>query len=286
MKSKFGVENVNTKRTFFFFGKNRPKDNRYHVHVNVKKSNFDFSQVTRCVAHLGIVCIFIVAVTYFGIGIYKYLITDPQFNIRTISIENNITMTEQEILDASGVSKGQNIFMINLKYCTSQLLKFPNVKSVSIAKKLPDVLVIRIYEREAVAQLFNGRYFFLDDEGVVLSKMSHVPDPSLPVIEGIKVPVIDFGARLEIPDLMLALKAVKAYTESSLHDKLALRHFDISQPENIQIVTATESRIGLGKGDFPLHLFKLSKILDDLRRRNVVFSSIDLRFENVPVVLK
>ncbi len=266
------------------------KVNRYYVNVNAKgnrrKPRFNLATFFKAATHTVIVISFFLILTYLGIELYRFVITDQLFDIKEIYVENNVTVTEKEIVDAIGIGNAQNLFTLDLSYCMEQLEKFPNIKTASIVKKLPDTLIIRIYEREPVFQLYNGCYFYVDKEGVVLARMTRSPDPSLPVVSGITIPVIDFGARVENKELRLALKAVEAYNKSKVRKRLEINTIDISQPEKVELIASKNGRVVLGKKDFEYRLTKLNKIVDDLRRRKLAFVSIDLRFENVPVVIR
>ncbi len=264
----------------------KTKFNRYNVTLNSRKSNFNrkyffngclqFLLIAGCGALL----------SFFGIKVYHYMTTDPSFMINNIIIENNITVTEKEILNAIGLCKGLNIFKANAKEYIEKISTFPNIKSATVVKQFPDTIVIKVQERTPIFQFLNGCYFFIDEEGIVLAKMSQKPDPALPIVQGVHIPEVCFGAKMEQEQLNIALKAVDAYNHSKVKTNLAIQNFDISQPDNIVIQMESGNYISIGNSDFVYKFIKLNQILQDLHKKNLVFQTIDLRFENVPVILR
>lgn len=264
----------------------RARTNRYYVHVRNRKPVLSFRSALIGLMHVGIIGAIAVGCYFAGVQVYGYLTTDSYFNIQNITVENNVTVSDQEILDALGIHQGVNIFCLKLDQYIDQLISFPNIKSVQIRKKLPDQIIVRVYERSPLYQLYNGAYFYLDEDGVVLAKMTHQPDASLPVITGLDLPVIDFGAQLEDERLKLASKVITSYNSSKdLHD-IPLELLDVSLTDQVVMITPDGGRISFGSEDFQYRFKKLDLILNDLRAQKALFATIDLRFENVPVVLK
>lgn len=262
------------------------KVNRYNVTINSRRHDLNSKSFFAVLTQFLLIAGFGVFLVFFGFKLYNYMTNDQSFMVNKILIENNITVTEKEIINAIGLCKGLNIFKINAKEYIEKISQFPNIKSATVLKKFPDTIVIRIKERTPIFQFFNGCYFFIDEEGVVLAKMAQKPDPSLPVVQGIHIPEVCFGAKMEQEQLNIALKAVSAYNHSNIKSNILFQNFDISQPDNIVIHMESGSNICLGDSDFEYRFMKLNQILQDLQRKNIVFESIDLRFENVPVILR
>ncbi|RJP61544.1 MAG: FtsQ-type POTRA domain-containing protein [Candidatus Auribacter fodinae] len=266
--------------------KKRIRYNRYYVNVRQNRQSASFRGIVKGLLQIGLLGGVLVGLYFLGVEIYRYVSTDPYFEIKKISIENNISVDDREILDTLGIRTGQNIFSLSIEGCRKQLVCFPNIRDIKIKKRLPDEIFIRVYERTPMFQLYNGAYFYVDKDGYVMAKMSREPDSSLPVVTGLDLPVVDFGTCLSLEPLELVSKAITAYQNNESLARIQIDSIDISDPEKVVFITREGGSITLGSNDFEYRLKKLDKILIDLYNRNLCFASIDLRFENVPVVVK
>ena len=74
------------------------------------------------------------------------------FKVNQFEVEGNQRYSTEEIAKASGVSKGDNLFLVNKTETARKLLdELAYVRSVNIKRKLPDTLVITVAETNAAA---------------------------------------------------------------------------------------------------------------------------------------
>ena len=70
------------------------------------------------------------------------------FKVNQFEVEGNQRYSTEEIAKASGVSKGDNLFLVNKTETARKLLdELAYVRSVNIKRKLPDTLVITVARR-------------------------------------------------------------------------------------------------------------------------------------------
>lgn len=266
--------------------KRTQKRNKYYVQLNARKDRSYPQEILRGGIHGIVIVLFLFVAAVFGLALYRFMMTDEVFMVHNIHIQNNVVVSEKEILDTVKLYTGRNIFDIDIAGCCEQLLTFPDIKNVTISKELPDTITIRVYERTPLLQFYSGGYFFVDEEGIVLARIASRPDPSLPVVQGVEMPEVNFGKPVENEAIHLAIKAVKAYQDSNVRNALPIRMIDMSNPDDVVIETVDESEIHFGNNELPYRFMKLQHILAHLRQRRMLFSKIDLRFENVPVVMR
>lgn len=71
------------------------------------------------------------------------------FHISNYEIKGNSRYTAQEIIDASGIAKGENLFLCKTEQAAGRIQeKLPYVDTVTIRRKLPDKLVITVEEAQ------------------------------------------------------------------------------------------------------------------------------------------
>lgn len=90
--------------------------------------------------------ILIFAAIVFGMGVF--------FRVQTIEVVGAGTYSEEEIIDASGVEIGDNLFFIN-RFSASSLIftKLPFVEEASIERVMPNKIIITVSESNAMAYL-------------------------------------------------------------------------------------------------------------------------------------
>lgn len=103
------------------------------------------------------------------VGILVFLCQSDMFNICDIEIIGNAQITSEEILELSGISKNNNIFLINKIKMKRKISQNPYIKEVNIKRELPDKIKIEIEEKQKayILQVDTG-YAYVDKYGDIL----------------------------------------------------------------------------------------------------------------------
>lgn len=156
------------------------------------------------------------------------------FKVETIVVTGNARYSEQQIVEASGLHIGDNMFLLN-KYDTSDRITsaLPYVATVRISRQLPGTLVVDLTECTAPAAiLHDGKAWLLSGEGKVVDSVTVSQSAQYTVITGLDIvePAVgeiiavapeDEDLRTELIDLLrrLSEKNMLADTNSiSLED--------------------------------------------------------------------
>lgn len=100
-----------------------------------------------------------------GTGLYRFL-GGSLFTLRRFHISGNERARTEEVLRVLEPWKAANLVTLDLAPLAVQLQRLPWVERVTLAKKFPDGLSVRLAERKAVALLREGgTLFFLDARG-------------------------------------------------------------------------------------------------------------------------
>ena len=87
------------------------------------------------------------------------------FRVDTVLVEGNQRYDDQEVITASEVQRGDNLFTLNKSAMLSRILtRLPYVDDLSIRRKLPDTLVFYVTEGTAVAWVESGGTCWLLDK--------------------------------------------------------------------------------------------------------------------------
>ena len=159
------------------------------------------------------------------------------FRVSGIEVEGNSLYTPEEIIAASGIEKGDNLFFINQFTAVSRIYaKLPYVEKAAIKRSLPNKLTIVVTESNAIACIAaEDGIWAIDRSCKLLSKVDADALVGLIRIDGL-VPIAPEAGQLIAPGE--AEKPKVTYLSSILYqiDSLGLResvtYIDISGISN------------------------------------------------------
>jgi len=96
-----------------------------------------------------------------------FALYSPYFRIREVVIEGNSLVSDDEILNS--IPTGENIFRFNISATKSAIMSHsPAIADLAIYRGIPNTLKITVLERKpTIVWLTQGRYFLIDDAGIV-----------------------------------------------------------------------------------------------------------------------
>ena len=127
------------------------------------------------------------------------------FKVETITVKGTVSKYSQnEIIEAAGVEKQDNLLFINKKKIEQSLIeKLPYIKTVKLEKKLPSTVIVNITQtKNEICILSDEKYYAADKDGKILAKLD-APDESLPLLILPKECSITVGKEIEIEDTVL-----------------------------------------------------------------------------------
>ena len=121
------------------------------------------------------------------------------FRVSKITVDGNGYYTEKQIVEASGIEKGDNLFFVNRFTAASRIFgKLPYVQEVTISRKLPNKVIIEITESQELAYVPVGdAYWAIDSNCKVLEKVDSKTAKDLIRIDGISLEKPSEGVVIE-----------------------------------------------------------------------------------------
>lgn len=184
--------------------------------------------------------------------------TAPLFNINYINIAQCEHLTDEEILIAASIPKGENIFRTNLKKAKNKIAQNPYVDKVEVIRKFPDKVIIKIVESVISAYVPSGEKFVGIDKGGKVVEITNEPEDKIR-LEGFKVTDAEPGKKIKFDKeneetLFTVLEKFDSYDITSL-----ISTADVSNAVNITFITKEGLKIILGSEDemdYKIKLFK------------------------------
>ncbi|WP_455381476.1 cell division protein FtsQ/DivIB [Salinispira pacifica] len=137
--------------------------------------------------------------------LFDYVI-GPRLVIRTFSVESDINVPREKILEIAGITGRPRFFDVDPGRVASRLEAWAPVKQATVAKVFPDTLRISVTGRKPIGMAMaseNGKEFpvAFDDDGVVFASGPEVAAWDLPVFSGIAFK--DFNLGVTLPPMLL-----------------------------------------------------------------------------------
>lgn len=204
------------------------------------------------------------------------------FDIKEISVKNNVKMTKDDIIKLSGIKAGENIFYISFYKGKKNILSNPYIKSVKLKRILPDKIEISVTERkEAVYLQMDNSFYILDDTGVFMKKVNTVP--SLLKIQGIENKISFANNSLIFNDSRYK-NIIEEFSilNSSNSSKYKFKAVDIGNLANIKLyINNMEIRLGSDEDLFN----KVNRAINIMDKDGISLEKgyIDISFKGNPV---
>lgn len=126
------------------------------------------------------------------------------FQIKTIQVEGRVLTSEEDLMKALGTAKGQPIFGFSVSAARDRIDALPFIDHATVARHMPDTVIVRITERSPIAVWQDhGQFILINRAG------ERVPDQGLEGKNGqafIRLPlVVGAGANVAASALVDAL---------------------------------------------------------------------------------
>jgi cell division protein FtsQ len=183
--------------------------------------------------------------------------------VQQINTHGNDRVSTDQIIDASGIAKGENIYDLNLAEIKAEIEKFSWVEKATIERRLPSTINIYIDERTPKAVFFHHNKFSLVDEAGNILDDVESPQEGYILIQG-KEANTEFSTVL---DELYEIEEIYSNIESLT--RLGKRRWDV-KIKNGAVIKLPES-------NSPAAIAELKKLIQE----NNVLSfqcMIDLRF--------
>jgi len=203
----------------------------------------------------------------------RFFWQNPDYNLAEVAIHTDGPLTREQILEATNIQEGKNIFTINLSAARKALMALPQVDRAEIERILPNKISIDIAERKPVAWVAEkedgdpgsdpGAYL-IDRDGMLLRVKNQVPDYyHLPVICGVAVENYEEGETVDLPEVTAALQLIRLTGENPA--RYQVRSIDVSKGYCMIVTDERHAKI----------TFPLENIEAQLDRLALLFANVD-----------
>ena len=191
-------------------------------------------------------------------SIAAIMLLTPGFDIKNISVYGNSVVSEEEIVQNSGIVQGENIFSVSLKQVKDNISSIGYIESVKVKRKLPSTIDITVVEEVGVGYIkTKDCYVIITAEGRCIDITDGIKEnedgtaalPDLPVIKGLKNVKYKLGNVLASEDERKLNALFACLHEFSRQGYVFnIREIDVTETDNIKFYYMTKDLcVALGK---------------------------------------
>jgi cell division protein FtsQ len=203
----------------------------------------------------------------FVVGYYA-VIEAPYFQVKGVEITGCNRVERTALLERMGIKPGTNILGLNLNAITRSIENLDWVERVSIRRRLPDRLVVRLWEREPWLLIHLNRLYYLDKNGVVFKGIQRGDNMDYPVVTGISRELY-FNNSLrsrEVVGRVMRVATLIAESKAPFgFDQVSEIHVD--EGDGITLIVNRGVKVHLGAGNFDKKFHRLTIVYNDLHER-------------------
>ncbi len=219
-------------------------------------------RVLRSVKKIGKVLLFTLPVPAIGYGAwwaYGQVTTSQYLNVTGVTVAGAQRVAAEEVVAASGITAGQNIFAFSKDEVASRLKANPWVESVEVDRSLPGTVEITVKERDAIALVKLDSLYVMDSKGVIFKRYSAEEGLDLPVVTGLTKESLASSAE-NLEERLMEL--ISVLTNRSGFNITNVSEIKIDADHGLSLFTLEEGvRLDVGMGSFEEKLASFEKIL-------------------------
>jgi cell division septal protein FtsQ len=221
------------------------------------------------------VALCLVPIGWAAYSVVVFLTTDARFEVQKIAVSGLKRVDENQVLAKAGFEVGTNVFRAKLDKIRERVEELPWVRYAIVERVVPDQIIIKVIEREAIGLArIKGEIFQFDADAKILEPDS-VSASSFPILDGLRP-----------KDSKGNLEKVEAYRKV-LDDigPAALSEVHINDAKEVTIVSASDPlMVNLGLAEFRARWVKYLQLKPQIQQQFPQAVRVDLRFKNQVII--
>ncbi len=215
----------------------------------------------------------------------RYVMTTPRFAVTSIDVSGGHRRTGDEIADEAGLTKGANVFSIDLDRARARLLADPWISDANLARRLPGTLIVQVTEREAGAIVALGDSYLASRDGEIFKRLEAGDPADLPIITGLTPDALADDREGATRAIRRALDLASDYEHGPLAQRSPLQevHLGGAASDSVTLIVGKSAvSLSLGEPPFRRKLEQAARVIGELDRRGAKPDAIMLDNEARP----
>jgi cell division septal protein FtsQ len=229
----------------------------------------------------------------------EFIYENKAFAIQSIDIQTDGAIAPDQLRRWAGLKVNDNLLALDMGKVRRDLQMIPRIQTASVDRVIPGTLVIRVVEREPLAQVnvtrprpqgggIDLQTYHLDPDGFVMlplepnqrSTSSAESEAPLPIVSGFDLNQVQPGRKIQDPQLQAALRLLVAFEHSPMSGLVEIKRVDVGTPETLLVTTTQGSEVSFGLGDPEQQIRRWRGIFEYGQRQGKAIASLDLAVSN------
>lgn len=180
-------------------------------------------------------------------AVLAFFVYVPLFTLNEIRLDGAKYLTEEDVMKIGEIYMGEPLFKLETDVVQTRLSKDLRIEEVTVRRKLPHTLEIKIKERRPLAMIqCNYGYLDLNHDGTILDSYKDLKSMQIPMITGVTVRDLYIGDVIDDEVVKKILSFLQMLNEDTLN---RLSEISVVEHDYIIMYSATENpvQIRIGK---------------------------------------
>ena len=196
-------------------------------------------------------------------AVLSFFVYVPFFTLKEIKLDGARYLTEEDVLRIGDIYIGEPLFQLETNVVQSRLSKDLRVEEVSVRRRLPHTLEIKLKERRPLATIIcDYGYLDLDHNGMVLDSYKTIKTMQIPMITGASARDLYIGDTIDDELVKKVLDFLQRLNDETLNH---LSEIAIVEQDYIVMYTATERAVQIRIGKLE-RLDEKARLTEDFLR--------------------
>jgi cell division protein FtsQ len=192
----------------------------------------------------------------------------PRFAVTDLVVTGQSRRTADALLEEAGLSKGVNVFSIDLDRARAALLSDPWICEATLSRRLPGTVGVRVTEREIGALVALRQTYLVSRDGVIFKRFELGDPTDLPIVTGIdsdRVAVDRDGVQ---STLRRALDLASDFERTTLGQREVVQEIHVTSDGGFTLIVGKEGlALSFGAPPFRKKLDEANRVSAELDRR-------------------
>ena len=221
----------------------------------------------------------------------RWLLTAPPFAVASIEVAGQSQISANEVIEASGLAPGQNLFRLDARRAVAGIEALPLVRRAELVRAFPNRVTLQVEERRPFILVHAGGLhwpagglYWVDEQGVPLGPETRAVTLDAPVVSGVGADEVAAAGRTPSERVAAGVALIRTLLRAQSSLLREISEVDVSRPEGPVLYMLDGVEVRLGSEDWDDRLGRLGGVLAQLRASGQRATSIDLRFRDQVVL--
>jgi len=220
----------------------------------------------------------------------RWLLAASPFAVERIEVAGQSLLSADEVIAASGLAPGQNLFSLDARRAVAGIEALPRVRRADLVRAFPNRVTLLVEEREPFALVHSGGFrwpgglYWVDEQGVPLGSETRAVTLDTPLVSGVGADEVAAAGRTPSEHVAAGVALIRTLMRVQSPLLREISEVDVSRPEGPVLYMLDGVEVRLGSEDWDDRLGRLGGVLAQLRASGQRATSIDLRFRDQVVL--